>query len=119
EARRRAPDSPVRSMSPEALVLLTQAPWPGNVRELASVIERAVVFGADEVVRPDGLASLAAAAPARPWSFSSQTPSTLRDMNREYTAWVLAQTGGNKEQAAQILGVDLSTLYRWQRARHE
>jgi two-component system, NtrC family, response regulator HydG len=125
EARRRAPDSPVRSMSPEALVVLTQAPWPGNVRELASVIERAVVFGADEVIRPEGLASLAAAAPvvaavpALPWSFSSQAPATLRDMNREYTAWVLAQTGGNKEQAAQILGVDLSTLYRWQRARHD
>jgi two-component system response regulator HydG len=122
EARRRAPESPVRSMSPEALLMLTQAPWPGNVRELASVIERAVVFGADEVVRPDGLASLAVAAPvapARPWSFSNQVPSTLRDMNREYTAWVLAQTGGNKEQASQILGIDLSTLYRWQRARHD
>lgn len=120
EARRRAPDSPVRSMSPEALAALTQAPWPGNVRELASTIERAVVFGADEIVRPEGLASLAAPiAPADPWSFPSATPSTLRDLNRQYTAWVLAKTGGNKEQAAAILGVDLSTLYRWQRAQHD
>jgi two-component system response regulator HydG len=122
EARRRAPDSPVRSMSPDALLALTQASWPGNVRELASVIERAVVFGAEEIVGPEGLASLAAAAPmapAPPWSFPNGTPSTLRDLNRDYTAWVLAQTGGNKEQAAAILGVDLSTLYRWQRARHD
>ena len=122
EACRRAPDSPVRSMSPEAFLALTQAPWPGNIRELASVIERAVVFGADESVRLEGLAPLpgaAADAPALPGSFRSEAPSTLRNLNREYTAWVLAQTGGNKEHAAQILGVDLSTLYRWQRARQD
>jgi two-component system response regulator HydG len=122
EACRRAPDSPVRSMSPEALLAMTLAPWPGNVRELASVIERAVVFGADESVRLEGLASLpgaAAAAPELPASFRSEAPSTLRNLSREYTAWVLVQTGGNKEHAAHILGVDLSTLYRWQRARQD
>ncbi len=48
EACQRAPNSPVRSIGPEALQSLEGAPWPGNVRELASVIERAVVFGADE-----------------------------------------------------------------------
>jgi DNA-binding NtrC family response regulator len=109
-------------MSPEALLAMTLAPWPGNVRELASVIERAVVFGADESVRLEGLASLpgaAAAAPELPASFRSEAPSTLRNLSREYTAWVLVQTGGNKEHAAHILGVDLSTLYRWQRARQD
>jgi two-component system response regulator HydG len=122
EARRRAPQSPVRLVSPDALLALTQAPWPGNVRELASVIERAVVFGVDECVRLEELASLpvaSAAASAFPWSFQSQTPSTLRNLSREYAAWVLVQTGGNKEHAAQILGIDLSTLYRWQRARQD
>lgn len=32
---------------------------------------------------------------------------------------MLGETGGDKERAAQILGIDLSTLYRWQRARKD
>jgi two-component system response regulator HydG len=122
EACRRAPHSPVRSIGPEALLALTRAPWPGNVRELASVIERAVVFGAHESVCLEDLSSLppaAVIAPAPPGAFQCQTPSTVRNLSLEYAAWVLVQTGGNKEQAAQILGVDLSTLYRWRRARRD
>jgi two-component system response regulator HydG len=50
-------------------------------------------------------------------SFPSQARWSLRDLNRAYTDWILVQTGGNKEHAAEILGIDLSTLYRRQRAR--
>jgi two-component system response regulator HydG len=120
EACMRAPHSPVRSVRPEALLALTRAPWPGNVRELASVIERAVVFGSHESARLEDISSppsAAANAPTPPRSFQCQTPSTLRNLSREYAAWVLVQTGGNKEEAAQILGINLSTLYRWQRHR--
>ncbi len=119
EACQRTPHSPVRSIGPEALRTLEGAPWPGNVRELASVIERAVVFGADEVIGPKDLSSMPAAAtlaPNVPRSFASQGPTTLRDLSRAYADWVLVQTGGDKERAAEILGIDLSTLYRWQRA---
>jgi DNA-binding NtrC family response regulator len=86
------------------------------------VIERAVVFGAHESVRLEDLSSLppaATTAPANSQSFHCQAPSTLRNLSREYAAWVLVQTGGNKEQAAQILGIDLSTLYRWRRGRRD
>jgi two-component system response regulator HydG len=123
-ARLRALHSPVRSIGPEAMRALVEAPWPGNVRELESVIERAVVFGTGESI---GLAGLldergSGAGPGEgefPWSFRREAPWTMRRLNRVYLDWVLVQTGGNKERAAAILGIDLSTLYRWQRARSD
>src|SRR5579864_9539333 len=121
EACRRAPLSPVRSIGPDALRLLSDAPWPGNVRELASSIERAVVFGVDEMIDSNQLSpvrsgAVASGAPTPTWPFPSDAPWTLRKLSRGYADWVLAETGGDKERAAEILGIDLSTLYRWLRA---
>ncbi len=119
EACRRAPLSPVRRLGPDALRVLSEAPWPGNVRELASSIERAVVFGVDEMVDANQLSSAlgGALSPATAWPCTSDAPWTLHRLSRAYTDWVLAGTSGDKQRAADILGIDLSTLYRWQRAR--
>jgi DNA-binding NtrC family response regulator len=54
-----------------------------------------------------------------PLLFPTESRWTLRDLSRAYTEWVLARTGGNKERAAEILGIDLSTLYRWLRAQQD
>ena len=48
-------DSPVRSISPDAVAALSKYSWPGNVRELANVVERLVVSGRREVVTIDDL----------------------------------------------------------------
>jgi two-component system response regulator HydG len=125
EARQRSPQSPVRSVGPEALSLLMGAPWPGNVRELASTIERLVVFTRDEAITPRHLSFLPTAPPGLPSmppilpgaSPPEQALWTLKHMTDAHTERVLAETGGNKQRAAEILDVDLSTLYRWQRAR--
>jgi two-component system response regulator HydG len=118
QARLRAPLSPVQSIEPDTLTKLCEAPWRGNVRELASVIERAVVFGADEISDSSQLSrSVTHDALIRDWSFPSDAPITLRQLSIVYTNWVLAQTSGDKERAAEILGINLSTLYRWQRQR--
>ncbi|MDP9033411.1 MAG: sigma-54 dependent transcriptional regulator [Myxococcota bacterium] len=120
EARQRAPHCRVKSISSDALRVLTDAPWPGNIRELASAIERAVVFADDEILKPHHLSSIACeGAPVLPWQPTSHHPPwTLRRLNQAYAQWVLAQTGGDKQRCAEILGIDLSTLYRWQRAEH-
>jgi two-component system, NtrC family, response regulator HydG len=119
EARARTPRSPVRSIGHDALRELCESSWPGNVRELASAIERAVVFGTDEFMEVRALGPLPEDAPSATWPCKSDAPWTLRQLNRAYAEWVLRGAGGNKEQAAQLLGIDLSTLYRWQRAQHD
>jgi two-component system, NtrC family, response regulator HydG len=121
EARQRAPLSPVRSIDPEALRILSEAPWPGNVRELASAIERAVVFGINETIDLHQVSLVGApvpqrGAPAPAWPFPTDAPWTLHRLSRAYAEWALAETGGNKERAAKVLGINLSTLYRWLRS---
>jgi two-component system response regulator HydG len=113
----RTPASPVRTIGESAMRGLMERPWPGNVRELASAIERAVVFGVAEKVDDELLARAPSAVPNATWPFPRQSPWTLQRLSRTYADWVLGQTGGNKQRASEILGIDLSTLYRWQRGR--
>ena len=96
EACRRAPGSPVRSIGRDALRVLTASSWPGNVRELASCVERAVVFGVDEMIDSHQLQSVPDAASAPSWPFPPHSPWTLRRLNRAYMEWVLAETGGEQ-----------------------
>ena len=115
QACMRAPSSPVRSIGRDALRALAERSWPGNGRELASSIERAVVFGVDEMIDTNQLSPAPLEGPVSGWPFPSASPWTLQHLNRTYAEWVLGQTGGDKQRAAEILGVDLSTLYRWRR----
>jgi|HubBroStandDraft_1064217.scaffolds.fasta_scaffold02712_6 two-component system, NtrC family, response regulator HydG len=120
QARQRASLSPVRSINDEALRTLTAAPWPGNVRELASAIERAVVFSSGETLDLQSTSAVPVSDASVPsWvPPSHQPPWTLKQVNDAYVQWVLGQTQGDKHRCAEILGIDLSTLYRWQRAQH-
>ncbi len=119
QACKRAPTSPVRSIGREALRALSERAWPGNVRELASSIERAVVFGVDEMIDENQLAPAPLVGPSWGWPFPPQAPWTLQRLSRAYAEWALEHTGGDKQRAAEILGVDLSTLYRWRRKQPE
>jgi two-component system response regulator HydG len=105
----------VERLSPDALAALATAPWYGNVRELENVIERLVIMGGKpEIDRADveHLAPQVLAAPAPPLLSAKARLVSLRQLEDEYIAWVLAQCGGSKTKAAQVLGVDPSTLYR-------
>jgi two-component system response regulator HydG len=115
QACMRAPASPVRSIGRDALRALSERAWPGNVRELASSIERAVVFGVDDMIDLHQLSPSPLAEPGWEWPFPSESPWTLERLSHAYAAWVLEQNGGDKQRTAAVLGVDLSTLYRWQR----
>ncbi len=117
-ARTRNPHSPVEELVPDVLTELAKYSWPGNVRELENLIERLVVVGTSKQV---GLAELAVSAPAlldREQSFSVRDRlATLREVEEEYIVWVLERASGNKTRAAEILGIDPSTLHRRMRPR--
>jgi two-component system, NtrC family, response regulator HydG len=108
--------SQVKGFSQEALARLISMPWEGNVRELENVIERAVVLARGNTI---DIADLPAVGEGNVETFfeSNQngTLPTLEDIEKRYFKFVLDKTGGKKEKAAQILGVNRRTLYRKER----
>jgi len=102
----------IAELSPETLHCLLAYEWPGNIRELRNVVERAVILASGERIEPSDLpAELQSAplqnAPARPLSaFSLEAAECLHIQK------VLLHTGGNKTEAARLLGIGLTTLYR-------
>src|SRR6266446_5812389 len=110
-ARKAAP-----ALSPESESALLAYPWPGNVRELRNAIERAVILGAGQVLAPEAfperIVQHAKALPAIGGDF------TVDAVEREHILRVLARTH-TQEEAARILGVDASTLWRKRRKYEE
>ncbi|NVB81097.1 MAG: sigma-54-dependent Fis family transcriptional regulator [Kofleriaceae bacterium] len=118
-ARARNPHSPVSRLADEVITAFTRYPWPGNVRELENLVERLVVVGATAEL---GLSELAALAPSLlgaqdRFSMPRDRLATLREVEEEYIAWVVEKCSGNKTRAAEVLGIDPSTLHRRMRPR--
>ena len=113
-ARARYPQSPVRRLSVEALAGLRRRAWPGNVRELANVVEKLVLFGRAEEIAIDELPPEARPNPSEdePAEFRGGIV-PMRDLERRYAVWAVAQTGGHRGKAAEQLGVDPKTLRKW------
>jgi two-component system response regulator HydG len=109
---RRNGNGPVR-LSEEGLAALQQYDWPGNVRELENALERAAVLSPGPEISVDGLPGRVRSPGAAPLvSERPATNPTLELIERAYILWVLEAEGGNKARAAEVLGIDPSTLYR-------
>jgi DNA-binding NtrC family response regulator len=102
---------PVHAFAPEAMALLCAYHWPGNVRELEHTVERAVALCSTPVLMPEDLPAHVRQQPA-PELRLPVARMTLEEVKRWYVAKVLEETGGNKVRAAEVLGIDRTTLYR-------
>lgn len=108
--------------SREAVRLLQNYDWPGNIRELENAIVRAAAL-CDRIIRPEVLPDrvrsfaepakqTAALAESQPPNGDTDELVTLADLENRHIVRVLARTGGNKQAAARILGIDRTTLQR-------
>ena len=105
-------DAPKR-LSDAALHAMQEYQWPGNVRELENALERAVILTPGDVIDVGALPERVTVRAAEPL-VAGRTPAnpTLEAIERAYIHWVLQAEGGNKSRAAEVLGIDPSTLYR-------
>jgi DNA-binding NtrC family response regulator len=102
-----------RVLSPEALEVLMGYDWPGNVRELENALERAAVVAVGGAIVPQGLPERVRDRPeVRLADEAPPRNPTMEVIERAYIHWVLQAEGGNKTRAAEVLGIDPSTLYR-------
>ncbi|MDQ6786743.1 MAG: sigma-54 dependent transcriptional regulator [Acidobacteriota bacterium] len=109
----REQNAPEKAISREALVALVNYSWQGNIRELQNVVERAFILSGDEInleSLPEKIKSTAEN------NFQTRDRegfrSTLEEVERRYILEVLNSAGDDKAEAANVLGIDLSTLYR-------
>jgi DNA-binding NtrC family response regulator len=121
--------NPAVRFSLEALALLQRYPWPGNIRELENAVVRAVAM-CDGIIRvkdlperirdyreeneTDGLRQTSSAEIKQPEEWFP-----LSEVEGQHVARVLAHTGGNKQAAARVLGVDRKTLDRMIKRHHK
>ncbi len=108
----------IRGVSSAARRRMLAYDWPGNVRQLRNVIESMIVVDYDGLLDledlPDELADPAAGPGAEPPSASlaGLVGKPLEELEKLFIAETLKVTGGNREEAARMLGIGQRTLYR-------
>jgi two-component system response regulator HydG len=102
----------IKGFTPRAVDLLMRYDWSGNVRELENVVERAVIMARGEMITPmefpENLKKLdlELKEPSLPLSAGR----SLKEVEKEMILRTLAETGGNRTHAANILGISRRTL---------
>ena len=107
----------VRAIAPAAMEQLLARSWPGNVRELENVIQSALAIATEDTIRGFSLMALNQSPSRAPTTLSARaltipigTP--LATAEEQLICETLRECGGDKQKAAQMLGVSERTLYR-------
>lgn len=101
----------IKGIDHEAMIYLKNYSWPGNVRELKNVIERAVIVAkGDLILASDLTPSVIQNVQGGP-EFSFKIGMSIEEIEKRTIQKTLEYTGGNKTEAARILGISLKTLH--------
>ncbi|MDD3559697.1 MAG: sigma-54 dependent transcriptional regulator [Melioribacteraceae bacterium] len=95
----------------ETMKLLMSYDWKGGVRELENVIERAIIFAEDNVIKPDDLTDHIRGNVVE-HGFPDSLKDALKSFEREHILKVIKKYEYNKEDASKALNIGLSSLYR-------
>jgi DNA-binding NtrC family response regulator len=101
-------EKPIRGITRRAQVVLSRYSWPGNIRELENIIGHACMMAEGDAIDVRDLPDRLRGNTESP---RKQGILTLDDMERQYVREVVEKVG-NKAQAAELLGIGRSTLYR-------
>jgi transcriptional regulator with PAS, ATPase and Fis domain len=101
-------NKPITGITRRAQAALARHFWPGNVRELENVLGHACMMTEGDLIDIDQLPESVRQAAVDPVKVGL---CTLEELERNYVRRVLDEVGGNKQRAAEVLGVSRSTLY--------
>ncbi|MCF8029176.1 MAG: sigma-54 dependent transcriptional regulator [Desulfobacteraceae bacterium] len=107
----------IKGFTPQAMDNLLKYPWPGNARELENVVERAVILSPGEYVTEKDLPLNISQTAAKTEPGPSERPGqpggsgSLDEMEKSAITGALERAGGNKSEAARLLGITRRTLY--------
>jgi DNA-binding NtrC family response regulator len=101
----------IEGFSPQAKRALLSYDWPGNIRELRNCIESAVVLARGSVIEYDDLPP-SVTKTENVQNLSLDVGITLAEAEKQLIISTLAQCGGNKTKAAEVLGIGRKTLHR-------
>ena len=106
-----------RSISPEALDIVSKQEWRGNVRELRNVVERALALAPGPIIQPVDLFMPGASGSIVADTSSGSGPGgtklvnkSLEEVEKEAILQTLTANGGNRKKTARILGIAPVTL---------
>jgi two-component system response regulator AtoC len=104
-----------RAVSEEAMAKLLACAWPGNVRELIHVVQRAAVMCGGEVIDTSDLPPAIQSSSGQPGAADPYETMPLRDalalLEKRLIEHALERAGGNRAEAARILGIARPQLY--------
>ncbi|MDY0189926.1 MAG: sigma-54 dependent transcriptional regulator [Desulfuromonas sp.] len=120
----------VQGLDPDALRLLCSYDWPGNIRQLENVIEACMTLESSNFISLPILTQFISAAPPATSPDESATTAAaditaeaeyntaLGNFETKYLLNLLQSTGGNVEEAAQLAGMNIATIYRKLKKHH-
>jgi transcriptional regulator with GAF, ATPase, and Fis domain len=101
-----------KKISPEAMAGMMNYDWPGNVREFENAIERALVLGVSDAIRPEDLPESVLEKDPAPGVQEAKYHLAVKQLKRQLILAAVEEAKGNYTEAARTLGVHANYLHR-------